>query len=61
MSETKETVTEDNFGKPYVRHFTHVVEKQTWDTGAEYRITHTYVSNNPESRGQLLKTSSAPW
>jgi hypothetical protein len=47
--------------------YTVVVSKQTWNTdvpvygGLSYKITETYISNSPDTRGQLISSSSSPW
>lgn len=48
-----------------IRHFTVIESKQTFHegqyAGKEYRITETFVSTQAGYKGQLLKSSSAPF
>ena len=49
--------------------YTTVVSRQDWhDTpengvyaGRSYKITDVYISNRPDTRGQLIRSSSQPW
>jgi hypothetical protein len=49
--------------------YTTVVSRQDWHdvpengvyAGRSYRITDRYISNRPETRGQLISSSSQPW
>ena len=49
--------------------YTTVVSRQDWhDTpengayaGRSYKITDRYISNGPNTRGQLISSSSQPW
>lgn len=49
--------------------YTTVISRETWAdvpengtyAGCEYKLTRVYISNRPDTRGQLISSSSEPW